>query len=74
MMYPFSLGDLRDSIVLTNYLENAASSKIPWEDLRYLFDEITYGGHIVNDFDRLLNILFGLYLVITPRHKELFPF
>jgi dynein heavy chain len=54
MMYPFSLGDLRDStIVLQNYMENAPS-KIPWADLRYLFGEITYGGHIVNDFDRLL--------------------
>lgn len=54
IMYPFSLGDLRDSSVcLTNYMENA-SSKIPWEDLRYIFGQIMYGGHIVNDFDRLL--------------------
>ena len=77
MMYPFSLGDLRDSsIVLTNYLENAASSKIPWEDLRYLFGEITYGGHIVNDFDRLLNITYlDFYLADnTLDIKELFPF
>ena len=36
MMYPFSLGDLRDStIVLSNYMENAPS-KIPWADLRYV--------------------------------------
>jgi hypothetical protein len=34
-------------------MENA-SSKIPWEDLRYIFGQIMYGGHIVNDFDRLL--------------------
>jgi dynein heavy chain len=26
--------------------------KIPWADLRYIFGEIMYGGHIVNDFDR----------------------
>jgi dynein heavy chain len=54
MMYPFSLGDLRDSsICLMNYMENAPS-KIPWEDLKYIFGQIIYGGHIVNDWDRLL--------------------
>ena len=54
VMYPFSLGDLRDSAVcLQNYMENAPG-RIPWEDLRYIFGEIIYGGHIVNDFDRLM--------------------
>jgi hypothetical protein len=47
------LGDLTISInVLYNYLEN--SSNIPWEDLRYLFGEIMYGGHITDDWDRRL--------------------
>merc|ERR1711898_88118 len=55
MMYPFSMGDLRDSATcLNNYMENSGGGKIPWADLRYLFGEIMYGGHIVNDFDRLL--------------------
>jgi dynein heavy chain len=55
MMYPFAIGDLRDSAVcLSNYMENATGGKIPWEDLKYLFGEIMYGGHIVNDFDRTL--------------------
>jgi len=39
---------------LFNYLE--ASSKVPWEDLRYLFGEIMYGGHITDDWDRRLCI------------------
>jgi len=53
MMYPFSTGDLCDSAgVLYNYLENNSSGKVPWEDLRYLFGEIMYGGHIVDDWDR----------------------
>jgi len=54
MIYPFSIGDLRDSaIVLGNYMTtNAASGKIPWDDLKYLFGEIMYGGHIVDDRDR----------------------
>ncbi|PSN39336.1 Dynein beta chain [Blattella germanica] len=51
--YPFNVGDLTISVnVLFNYLEN--STKIPWEDLRYLFGEIMYGGHITDDWDRRL--------------------
>jgi dynein heavy chain len=76
MMYPFSLGDLGDSAMcLQNYMENA-SGKIPWEDLRYIFGEIMYGGHIVNDFDRLLCVT---YLDFFLRDElldemEMFPF
>lgn len=41
--YPFNVGDLTISVnVLYNYLE--ANNKVPWEDLRYLFGEIMYGG------------------------------
>ena len=28
--------------------------QVPWEDMRYLFGEIIYGGHIVEDWDRRL--------------------
>ncbi|XP_045488493.1 dynein beta chain, ciliary [Pieris rapae] len=52
-IYPFNVGDLTISVfVLYNYLE--ANSKVPWEDLRYLFGEIMYGGHITDDWDRRL--------------------
>lgn len=55
MKYPFSIGDLRDSAkCLQNYMDNSGGGKIPWDDLKYIFGEIMYGGHIVNDFDRLL--------------------
>ena len=55
MMYPFAVGDLRDSFkCLSNYMENSGGGKIPWMDLKYIFGEIMYGGHIVNDFDRLM--------------------
>ncbi|XP_071376580.1 dynein axonemal heavy chain 11 [Centroberyx affinis] len=51
--YPFNTGDLTISVnVLYNYLE--ANSQVPWEDLRYLFGEIMYGGHITDDWDRRL--------------------
>ena len=52
-VYPFNTGDLNISMnVLYNYLE--ANAKVPWEDLRYLFGEIMYGGHITDDWDRTL--------------------
>ena len=71
-------GDLTISVhVLYNYLE--ATNKVPWEDLRYLFGEIMYGGHITDDWDRRLCIAYleefirpdqvcagGQYLVCMP--------
>ncbi|KAL1403957.1 hypothetical protein pipiens_005505 [Culex pipiens pipiens] len=52
-VYPFNVGDLTISVyVLYNYLE--ANNRVPWEDLRYLFGEIMYGGHITDDWDRRL--------------------
>uniref|UniRef100_UPI00398F1A35 dynein axonemal heavy chain 11 n=1 Tax=Pristiophorus japonicus TaxID=55135 RepID=UPI00398F1A35 len=51
--YPFNTGDLTISVhVLYSYLE--ANAQVPWEDLRYLFGEIMYGGHITDDWDRRL--------------------
>jgi len=76
MMYPFSLGDLRDSAVcLTNYMEDA-DAKIPWADLRYIFGQIMYGGHIVNDNDRLLCMTYLDFLMDDGlmEEKELYPF
>ena len=76
MMYPFSLGDLRDSsICLLNYMENAPS-KIPWEDLKYIFGQIIYGGHIVNDWDRLLAMTYLDFFMKDALldESELMPF
>jgi len=59
MVYPFAIGDLRDSaVILSNYMENSGGGKIPWQDLKYLFGEIMYGGHIVNDFDRVTSSVY----------------
>jgi dynein heavy chain len=78
MMYPFSIGDLRDSaIVLQNYLDqNAASGKIPWDDLRYIFGDIMYGGHIVDDIDRIFcsGFLFNLMNDTLLDEANMFPF
>jgi len=51
--YPFNLGDLTVCGMVTfNYLE-AAGTSIPFDDLRYIYGEIMYGGHITDDFDRI---------------------
>lgn len=77
MKYPFSMGDLRDSATcLNNYMENSGGGKIPWADLKYIFGEIMYGGHIVNDFDRLLaNTYLDFYMKDELLDEtELYPF
>ncbi|RYG70338.1 hypothetical protein EON64_00425, partial [archaeon] len=77
MMYPFSIGDLRDSaVVLSNYMENSGGGKIPWADLRYIFGEIMYGGHIVNDFDRkMCNTYLDFFMKDELLDEtELFPY
>ena len=52
-VYPFTTGDLVNSAqTCINYLEN--SSTVPWSDLRYLVGEVLYGGHVFNDWDRVL--------------------
>lgn len=51
--YNFTNGDIiicKD--VLYNYLEAPGCLKIPWTDLKYMFTEIFYGGHIGDDWDR----------------------
>ena len=46
-------GDLSACIIVaSNFLNDAP--KVPWDDLRYIFGEIMYGGHITDNFDRRL--------------------
>jgi dynein heavy chain len=77
MVYPFAMGDLRDSAkCLNNYMENSGGGKIPWQDLKYIFGEIMYGGHIVNDFDRLVaNEYLNFYMKDELLEEtEMYPF
>jgi len=49
--YSFNTGDLIIcSNVLRSYLD--ANPVVPWDDLRYIFGEIMYGGHITDPWDR----------------------
>ena len=78
MFYPFNIGDLRDSyLVLCKNAENNSSGKIPWDDLKYIFGEIMYGGHIVDDWDRRLCNSYLEYLLVPNlcmEDFELYPF
>jgi dynein heavy chain len=68
--YPFNDGDLTIcGQVLNNYLNNSEQlgTDVPWPDLRYIFGEIMYGGHITDFWDRRVN---NTYL-ITLVHPEL---
>mmetsp|Transcript_13327 Transcript_13327/g.19913 ORF Transcript_13327/g.19913 Transcript_13327/m.19913 type:complete len:1361 (+) Transcript_13327:1-4083(+) len=52
--YSFNTGDLLVcSNVLATYLD--ANPAVPWDDLRYIFGEIMYGGHITDAWDRRTN-------------------
>ncbi|RLN66715.1 hypothetical protein BBP00_00002023 [Phytophthora kernoviae] len=57
--YSFNTGDLLIcSDVLRRYMDTAATSRsrsLPWDDLRYIFGEIMYGGHITDHWDRITN-------------------
>mmetsp|Transcript_14602 Transcript_14602/g.45793 ORF Transcript_14602/g.45793 Transcript_14602/m.45793 type:complete len:4603 (+) Transcript_14602:85-13893(+) len=56
--YSFNTGDLVIcSNVLTSYIDaaDAAGLGVPWADLRYIFGEIMYGGHITDFWDRKTN-------------------
>eukprot|EP00961_Rhodomonas_salina_P196723 2655060-Rhodomonas_salina.1 len=80
-IYGFTLGDLTQCADVLNNQLNArsgarASEDAPMRDLRYIFGEIMYGGHITDKWDRRANITY-LDVIITPELKEesfqLFP-
>eukprot|EP00760_Papus_ankaliazontas_P013352 PhM_4_TR15700/c3_g1_i1/m.85000/K10408/DNAH; dynein heavy chain, axonemal len=66
-VYPFNVGDLTTCMsVFKNFEER---TKIPWDDLRYVFGEIMYGGHITDDWDRVLCMAY-LQMWIQPEVCE----
>lgn len=67
--YPFNDGDLTIcGQVLKNYLNNAEKlgADVPWPDLRYIFGEIMYGGHITDPWDRRVDNTY-LGVLVTPK-------
>jgi dynein heavy chain len=66
---------MNSSDILSNYLESGGD-KIPWKDLRYMFGEIMYGGHITDDWDRLLCATYLEFYIKEELldEMELFPY
>jgi len=63
--YNFNDGDLNIcGQVLMNYIEKT-DGKVPYDDLKYLFGEIMYGGHITDAWDRRTNNTY-LTVLIKP--------
>ncbi|RYH29930.1 hypothetical protein EON65_06785 [archaeon] len=64
--YGFNMGDLKIcGDILENYLQKPGKV-VPWQDLRYIFGEIMYGGHITDYFDRRTN---NTYLSVIFNEK-----
>jgi len=64
--YSFNTGDLTICAnVLKAYLD--ANPIVPWADLRYIFGEIMYGGHITDAWDRRTN---NTYLQVRQYSTE----
>jgi dynein heavy chain len=62
--YNFNDGDLKIcGDVLHNYLTKY--EKVPYDDLRYIYGEIMYGGHITDGWDRRTNNTY-LKVLIRP--------
>jgi len=62
--YNFNDGDLTIcGDVLHNYLSNY--DFVPYNDIRYIFGEIMYGGHITDHWDRRTNNTY-LQVIVRP--------
>ena len=55
LRYDFNQGDFDTSSELVNiYLSEAPVDEVPWESIMYLIGEVTYGGSIVDETDRIV--------------------
>jgi dynein heavy chain len=62
--YAWNSGDLEVcGAILHNYLEDNVDT--PWADVRYLFGEVMYGGHITDPFDRRITSTY-LEVMLNP--------
>ena len=63
--YSFNTGDLTIcASVCKSYI--SANESLPWDDLRYIFGQIMYGGHITDFWDRRTNSTY-LQVLFQPK-------
>jgi dynein heavy chain len=71
--YPYNNGDITVcSDVLNNYVESRA--QLPWADLKYIWGEIMYGGHITDSWDRRCMSAYLDVLLVDDLVDEKSPF
>ncbi|KAL5967127.1 Dynein heavy chain 10 axonemal [Taenia solium] len=77
--YEFNLSDFQASLtVIADQLESSrGKSSLPWGSLRYLIEEIIYGGRVMDKFDQrvlntYMNEYFGDFLFDTIQHFHFF--
>ena len=74
-IYGFTMGDLQQCAQVTINMLNArtgsrADEDIPYADLKYIFGEIMYGGHITDKWDRRTNVTYLETLVIPKLFED----
>ena len=64
LRYDFNQGDFDTSSELVNiYLSEAPVDEVPWDSIIYLIGEVTYGGSIVDETDRIvMNCTLGKFI------------
>ena len=67
LRYDFNQGDFDTSSELVNiYLSEAPVDEVPWDSIIYLIGEVTYGGSIVDETDRIvMNCTLGKFIKDT---------
>ena len=74
--YSFNNGDLTlCADVLKRYVDKTLDGPLPWDDLRFIFGDIMYGGHITDFWDRLTNRTYLATLLTEDalRGKDIMP-
>jgi len=74
-IYGFTMGDLAQCAQVTVNMLNArlgprANEAVPFADLKYIFGEIMYGGHITDKWDRRTCVTYLETLVVPELYTE----
>jgi len=74
-IYGFTMGDLQQCAQVAINMLNArtgprAADPVPFADLKYIFGEIMYGGHITDKWDRRTCVTYLETLIVPELYEE----